>query len=127
MTFFLLERRPVQIMSFLPKIIPYVLILLLLNYSLSLNFSSSAYCTGIINLAIPISLINIATLLSLIDKRDNPTTNKFILLPMSTTLSHLSLDHKGKNCSKKASSNKAQLKICYAKARVRKQLFRDKL
>uniref|UniRef100_M1DQB5 Gag-pol protein n=1 Tax=Solanum tuberosum TaxID=4113 RepID=M1DQB5_SOLTU len=58
------------------------------------NLSSSTYCTWIIILAISISSISIAALPSLLDRRDNPATNKLILLLMSTTIGRtISLRH----------------------------------
>lgn len=63
-----------------------ILTILFLNSSLSLSWSSSTYCTCIINLVVSMSPVNIATLLSLLDRQVNLATNKLILLLISTTI-----------------------------------------
>lgn len=62
--------------------LPVVLAFLFQNSSLSINLSSSTCCIWIISLDMSMSPINIDALPFFLDKRENPKTNKLILLFM---------------------------------------------
>lgn len=119
-----LEGRLLIITPFLLLFIPICLSSLILKTFLSLNLSSITCCTSVIRLVMPMTLVCIAALLSLFDRRGNPTTTYvYHSLYLQPYLACLISQRKKR--LKKASSNNPHIKICYTQACFRRIFYRD--